>query len=40
MILTWERALLILVLTILMCIVSGLLALRKLILADPASLFS
>ncbi len=40
MILNWERALLILVLTILMCIVSGLLALRKLILADPASLFT
>lgn len=40
MILTWDRALLILGLTILMCVVSGMLALRKLILADPASLFS
>jgi putative ABC transport system permease protein len=37
---TWDRALLIWVLTVVMCIVSGMLALRKLILADPASLFN
>ncbi len=40
MIMTWGRALIILALTIVMCIVSGMLALRKLISADPASLFS
>ncbi len=40
MIMTWERALVILALTIVMCIISGMLALRKLISADPASLFS
>jgi putative ABC transport system permease protein len=37
--LTWDRILSIFVLTILMCVVSGLLALRKLMAADPASLF-
>jgi len=37
--LTWDRALLILVLTILMCSLSALLAIRKLFAADPASLF-
>ncbi len=39
MILTWERALLILGLTVLMCSLSGVLAIRKLLSADPASLF-
>jgi putative ABC transport system permease protein len=39
MVMTVGRALMILVLTVLMCIVSGLLALRKLLLADPATLF-
>jgi putative ABC transport system permease protein len=37
--LTWERALTILVLTLVMCSLSGLLAIRKLLAADPASLF-
>ncbi len=37
--LTWDRILSIFALTILMCVVSGLLALRKLLAADPASLF-
>ena len=36
---TWDRVLFVLGLTVTMCIVSGLLALRKLIAADPASLF-
>ena len=36
---TVDSALLVLVLTIVMCIASGLLALRKLLAADPASLF-
>lgn len=36
---TDDAAILVLLLTILMCIVSGLLALRKLLSADPASLF-
>lgn len=40
MVMTWDRALLILILTLLMCVVSGLLALRKLLRADPASLFA
>jgi putative ABC transport system permease protein len=40
MVMTWGRALVILGLTIAMCVLSGLLALRKLILADPASLFT
>jgi putative ABC transport system permease protein len=39
MIMTIWRALFILLLTLLMCIVSGLLALRKLISTDPAELF-
>ena len=37
--LTWDRILFVLVLTMIMCVVSGLLALRKLLAADPASLF-
>ena len=37
--LTWDRVLFVLVLTVVMCVVSGLLALRKLLAADPASLF-
>ncbi len=37
--LSWDRALFVMVLTIVMCILSGLLALRKLLAADPASLF-
>jgi putative ABC transport system permease protein len=37
--LTFPRAAIVLVLTILMCIVSGLFALRKLLRADPAALF-
>ncbi|MFN6111147.1 MAG: FtsX-like permease family protein [Planctomycetota bacterium] len=37
--LTWERALTILVLTLVMCSLSALLAIRKLLAADPASLF-
>ena len=37
--LTWDRILFVLVLTVTMCVVSGLLALRKLLAADPASLF-
>jgi putative ABC transport system permease protein len=40
MLMTVGRALTIFCLTIAMCIVSGMLALRKLILADPASLFT
>ncbi|MEM9368436.1 MAG: FtsX-like permease family protein [Planctomycetota bacterium] len=39
MLLTVERALTVLGLTTLMCLISGLLALRKLLNADPASLF-
>lgn len=39
MLLTWERAGMVFVLTVLMCLVSGFLALRKLLRADPASLF-
>lgn len=39
MVLTWERALVILLLTLLMCSVSALFAIRKLFAADPASLF-
>ncbi len=39
MVMTVPRALLILGLTIVMCVISGLLALRKLISTDPASLF-
>ena len=39
MVMTVPRALLILGLTIVMCVISGLLALRKLLSADPASLF-
>jgi putative ABC transport system permease protein len=37
--LSWDRALLILVLTLVMCSLSALLAIRKLFAADPASLF-
>ena len=37
--LSWDRALLILVLTLVMCSLSALLAIRKLVAADPASLF-
>lgn len=37
---TWDRALFIFALTVLMCVVSGLLALRKLLIADPATLFT
>jgi putative ABC transport system permease protein len=36
---TWERALTVLVLTIGMCVVSGILAMRKLRAADPADIF-
>jgi putative ABC transport system permease protein len=39
MLMTWDRALFVLALTLLMCVLSGLLALRKLLSADPASLF-
>lgn len=39
MMMTWDRALWIFVLTVLMCLVSGAFALRKLLSADPASLF-
>ncbi|MBX3423503.1 MAG: FtsX-like permease family protein [Pirellulaceae bacterium] len=39
MLLTWERGLLVFVLTMLMCTVSGGLAIRKLFRSDPASLF-
>ena len=39
MMMTWDRALFIFVLTFLMCIISGAFALRKLLSADPASLF-
>lgn len=39
MLLNTERILLVLVATLAMCIVSGILALRKLLAADPASLF-
>jgi putative ABC transport system permease protein len=39
MYLTWERAILILILTLIMCSLSALLAIRKLLAADPASLF-
>ncbi len=39
MMLTWERAAVILALTILMCSLSGVLAIRKLLSADPASFF-
>ncbi len=39
MMMTWDRALFIFVLTVLMCVISGALALRKLLAADPASLF-
>lgn len=37
--LSWDRALFVMALTIVMCVFSGLLALRKLLAADPASLF-
>ncbi len=37
--LSWDRVLFIFALTLVMCVVSGLLALRKLLAADPASLF-
>ena len=37
--LSWDRALFILGLTMFMCVISGFLALRKLLAADPASLF-
>lgn len=37
--LSWDRVLFVLGLTVIMCVVSGLLALRKLLAADPASLF-
>jgi putative ABC transport system permease protein len=40
MMITWGRGSLILVLTLVMCVTSGLLALRKLLKADPASLFA
>jgi putative ABC transport system permease protein len=36
---TWDRAMFILVLTLIMCTLSGFFALRKLFRADPASLF-
>lgn len=39
MILTWDRALLILLLTVVMCSVSAMFAIRKLFAADPATLF-
>lgn len=39
MLITWDRAGVILLLTILMCVISGAFALRKLLSADPASLF-
>jgi putative ABC transport system permease protein len=39
MYLTWERALAILAMTLLMCVLSGFLALRKVRLADPAEVF-
>lgn len=39
MLLTWQRAAMVFGLTVSMCLVSGLLALRKLLRADPASLF-
>ena len=39
MAITWDRALFILVLTLIMCTLSGFFALRKLFRADPASLF-
>ena len=39
MLLTLPRVMLVLGLTIAMCLTSGLLALRKLLRADPASLF-
>jgi putative ABC transport system permease protein len=37
--LSWDRALFVLGLTMIMCVISGFLALRKLLAADPASLF-
>ena len=37
--LSWDRILFVFVLTVVMCVVSGLFALRKLLAADPASLF-
>jgi putative ABC transport system permease protein len=40
MMITWRRGSLILVLTIAMCITSGVLALRRLLKADPATLFA
>jgi len=39
MMMTWDRAAFIFVLTLLMCLTSGIFALRKLLSADPASLF-
>jgi len=39
MLMTWDRALFILGLTMIMCMISGVLALRKLISTDPAELF-
>ena len=39
MLLTWQRIVFIFALTILMCAVSGLLAVRKVLRADPAEVF-
>ena len=39
MIMTWQIAASVLALAVVMCVVSGLLALRKLYAADPADLF-
>ncbi|HEY9767595.1 MAG TPA: hypothetical protein V6C71_03695 [Coleofasciculaceae cyanobacterium] len=36
---TWERGLTVLMLTILMCIISGLIAMRKTQSAEPADIF-
>jgi putative ABC transport system permease protein len=36
---TWERTTLVLALTIVMCVGSGVLAMRKVRLADPADIF-
>jgi putative ABC transport system permease protein len=39
MVMTWQIAAIVFVLAIVMCVVSGLFALRKLFAADPADLF-
>ena len=37
--LTWDRAALVLIGTVVMCALSGLITLRKVVTADPAELF-